>query len=232
MSRKPSASKKPSSSNSDKARLNRQQASQKKYVAQQKATKPPKSSYTTKDGKTVNVRKDSKTVESIRSRSSDYHTPAARESRMDVHFHNHGYSHPYSYYYGQPYYHVGGGYSSAFWWMMMEWSAERRARWLYHNQHNIESSAYQRGLQDAQVAAQIKQMEAQNLQRNADYIDPEFTENPSDMYSQEYIEAAYNPTVAPASTGSGVGKFLMWVFLLTLILVGGYLILTRVRLGK
>jgi hypothetical protein len=51
--------------------------------------------------------------------------------------------------------YIGGGYNPAFWWMMSEWDAERRARWLYHNQNTIERDAYERGMQDAKVAEYV-----------------------------------------------------------------------------
>ena len=44
-------------------------------------------------------------------------------------------------------------------------------------------------------------MKLQNVTPNPDYLDNEFAQDPSVMYTQEYIEAAYNPEV---STGGGV----------------------------
>jgi hypothetical protein len=91
--------------------------------------------------------------------------------------------------------YVGGGYSPAFWWMMSEWDAERRARWLYHNQHTIERDAYERGMQDAKVAEYVAKMKTENMAVNSDYLDDEFKDDPSAMYTQEHLEAVYNPKV-------------------------------------
>lgn len=95
--------------------------------------------------------------------------------------------------------YVGGGYSPAFWWMMSEWDAERRARWLYNNQNKIERDAYERGMQDAKVAEYVAKMKAENTPVNSDYVDDEFKDDPSAMYTQEHLEAVYNPTVVDHS---------------------------------
>lgn len=188
----------------------------KAYVPTKTATSPPKSSYTTSTGKTVKVNSSSSAVKSIRSRPSTDYTPAARTQRTEVHITTMGYAHPYSYYNSYQPFYVGGGYSSSFWWMMAEWNAERRARWLYHNQGNIDQSAYERGMKDAAVAAEIARLKTEGTAQNGDYIDSEFEKNPDLMYDQDYVEAAYNPTVAPKK--NGFATFMKWV--LTLIVIG------------
>ena len=94
---------------------------------------------------------------------------------------------------------------------MSEWNAERRARWLYHNQGSIERDAYERGMKDAAVAAELAKLKAQNVSANPDYVDEDFSDNPDLMYSQEYVEAAYNPTVVPQDSGVS-GSVLLWIF--------------------
>jgi hypothetical protein len=84
--------------------------------------------------------------------------------------------------------------------MMSEWSAERRAMWFYHNQNNIERNAYERGIQDAEVAKHLAEIKAKNVSVDPDYVDPEFAKDPSLMYDDAYIEAAYNPEVQPESS--------------------------------
>lgn len=191
-----STSKKPETNkNDDKALANRKDASKRTYEVQAQASAPPKSTYTTKDGKEVKIDHNDKVVAEIRNKPSTYFEPETRRQRIDVHVTNYHYGHPYNWYYSQPYYHVGGGYSSAFWWMMMEWDAERRAMWFYNNRYLIDNNAYQRGLQDAEVARRIAALEAQNAARQPRYVDPEFKDNPLDMYDDSYVEAVYNPTV-------------------------------------
>lgn len=221
------------SGTSAKSRAAAKQQSQRKYESTKKATAPPKSSYTSSSGKTVNVRKDSTAVQTMRSRPSTDYTPAARTQRTEVHITNYGYSHPYSYYRSYDPYYVGGGYSSAFWWMMMEWNAERRARWLYHNQANIESAAYQKGMQDAAVAAELARLKAENTVADPNYIDSEFKDNPDLMYDQDYVEAAYNPTVVPPSSGAGTAvTILLWLIIICFLCYVGYYVVFKVRWGS
>ncbi len=180
---------------SDKAQANKEARSERKYVDSVKATAPPKSTYTTPTGSVASVRTDSKHVDYIRNQPSNRYTPEARRQTTVTHVTNYNYSHPYDYYHSQPSFYVGGGYSSAFWFMMSEWSAERRAMWLYNNQNHIDKEAYNRGVQDAQVAAELAKLKAANAKIDEDYVDPEFKDDPSIMYDDKYIEAAYNPTV-------------------------------------
>lgn len=116
---------------------------------------------------------------------------------------------------------------------MTEWSAERRAQWLYHNRDTIERDAYERGMKDAQVAQLVASMEAKQVARDPNYIDPEFKDDPSLMYDQEYIEAVYNPTVKESS---GAGYVVLWIFcgLLVVAVVGaaGYVVLFKLRFNK
>ena len=221
---------KPSASNDSRAKASQVATSKRTYVETKKATAPPKSSYKTSDGKNVKVRTDSLQVKSIRSKPSTHYTPSVRQERATTHITNHNYAHDYGWYQSQPRYYIGGGYSSSFWWMMSEWSAERRARWLYHNQNTIDQNAYQRGLQDAAVAAQIQQLKSENLPINADYVDSELANDPSIMYSQDYIEAAYNPTVASNPPGSAL-NVLIWLIVICIAAYVIYLISTKVKFG-
>jgi len=220
-----SSSRNPSSSSSSSARA----TAARKYAPTQRATAPAKSSYTSSSGKSVNVRKDSTAVKTMRSRPSTDYTPAARTQRTEVHITSYGYSQPYSYYHSHSPYYMGGGYSSAYWWMMMEWDASRRARWLYNNQSNIESSAYQKGMQDAAVAAEIARLKTQGA-ADPNYIDKEFADNPDLMYDQDYVEAAYNPTVQPQR--SAAGTLFKWVIILSVLGVVGYFLVFKMRWGK
>lgn len=111
----------------------------------------------------------------------------------------------------------------------MEWSASRRARWLYNNQSNIESSAYQKGMQDAAVAAEIARLKAAGTAADPNYIDSEFADNPDLMYDQDYVEAAYNPTVQQPSAA---GVVLKWLVIFIILGVFGYVLTFKVRWGK
>ena len=226
-------SKKPISLGSEKATAAKEEQSRRIYVESQAAKAPPKQAYKTPEGKTVNVRTDSAVTQNIRTKPSSYYQPEVREQRTVEHIRHYHYSQPSSWYYSQPSVYVGGGYSSAFWWMMSEWSAERRAQWFYHNQNVIERDAYERGLRDSAVAARVAELQRQNLHPNPDYVDPEFSNDPSMMYTQDHIEAAYNPEVVASSNDSGVALTIFFgVVIVWMLLILGYVVFFKVRWGK
>lgn len=182
----------------------------------------------------VPVQTQSKAADTIRSKPASYYEPKQRQQRVETHIHHYHYSHDPYWYGSQPYYHVGGGYSSMFWYMMMEWSAERRAQWLYHNQDRIEADAYRRGLQDAKVAALVRDLEAKKVARDADYVDSEFAENPGDMYDQEYVQTVVNhdPINQAPTGGMVILRNLLIVISVLGLICGGIWFLTNVRFGK
>jgi short subunit dehydrogenase-like uncharacterized protein len=126
--------------------------------------------------------------------------------------------------------YIGGGYNSMLWYMMLEWDAERRARWLYHNRDNIEQDAYERGMKDAQVAQAMAKLEADKVARDPNYVDPEFADDPSVVMDAGYVEAVYNPTVVERSYA-----WIVWLFLvpLGLVILGcvGYWVIFKIRWG-
>jgi hypothetical protein len=228
-----STSRKPTApvNQSAKAESAERERSRRVYAETQQAKAPPKPVYTTPEGRTVNVRTDSQVTSTIRSNPSSYYRPEVRQQRYETHVHHYHYQHPTNWYYSQPPIYVGGGYSSAFWWMMMEWDAERRAQWFYNHQNTIERDAYQRGMQDAAVAQRVAQLKAQNAPINQDYVDPEFAKDPSLMYTQDHIEAVYNPEVVHSSS-SGAGTVLMWLAIVGVLCVAAYVLMFQVRWGK
>lgn len=109
----------------------------------------------------------------------------------------------------------------------MEWDAERRAQWFYNHQNTIEHDAYERGMRDSAVAQRVAELKAQNSKIDPDYIDPEFAKDPSIMYTQEHIEAVYNPEVA-TTHNSGFTVLLI----VCMLCVATYVLIFRVRWGK
>jgi hypothetical protein len=150
---------------------------------------------------------------------------SSRSTRVEHHYHTH-YGDRYDYYRSQPYVYVGGGYSSLFWYSMMDWSLERRALWMYHNQNSMDRALYQQQLaENAQLQAEIARLQTAGTPVNTNYVDSEYADSPDLMYSDEYVDAAYNPApVAVAqprpvrSTSSGSGVL---TFFLVLLVIGG-----------
>jgi hypothetical protein len=180
--------------------------------------------YTAPNGKEVNVAGSTKAAEHIRNMPSTSLKPEVRQQNITVLVTNNHYSHPYSWYCTQPHVYVGGGYSSAFWWIMMtEWSAQRRAEWLYHHRYEIEADAYARGMRDAQTQAYIDKLERERAYRNPNYIDKDFSSDPSAMYDDDYVHAVYNPAVVP-HTPSDPGAALTVLCVLGCIVLGGLIL--------
>jgi hypothetical protein len=224
---------------SDKARANREARSETKYAETQKATAPPKPKYTTADGKEVQVRTATKEVEYVRNLPSSAIKPEVRQQNVNVHVTNYHYRHPASWYYSQPTVYVGGGYSSPFWYMMSEWDAERRARWLYNHRYDIDKTAYERGLQDGRVAAEVARLENQRSYRDPNYIDPEFKSDPSLTLDDDYVRESYNPTVVTTDstpTDPRAARMVFYVLgslvLLGLLGWGIYCLCCKVRWGS
>ena len=213
---------------SAKAEAAKQERSRRLYVESEKAKAPPKTEYKTPDGKTVNVKPDSVATKTIREKPSSYYQPEVRQQRTETHVHHYHYQHPSTWYYSQPSVYVGGGYSSAFWWMMMEWDANRRAEWLYNHRNSIERDAYERGIRDAAVANRIAELQAQNARVNPDYVDPEFAKDPSVMYTQEHVEAIYNPEISNGNSG----LIILTLGGMLVLCVAAYVLVFVVRWGK
>lgn len=152
--------------------------------------------------------------------------------KPDVYVENRNYRKPSSWYHSQPSINVGGGYSSAFWWMMSEWSAERRALWLYNNQNVIEKEAYERGLKDAEVAAKIAELKNKNTPINSQYVDPEFVSDTSVMYAQNTSQKQVQPNLNSQQETLTSMTFLLILLSVSLICFGAYYLIFCVRWGK
>lgn len=168
-----------------------------------------KTSYTSPSGKSVKIDPKSTSTQRARSITSDQY--ANRSTRVEHHYHT-TYGDRYSYYRSQPSIYIGGGYSCLFWYSMLDWNLDRRARWMYHNQHNMDQALYQQQLaENAQLKAQVAAMSGTDI--NKDYVDSEFKDNPDLMYSDEFVNAAYNPTPKPKSS---FGAILLWTLFILL----------------
>ena len=155
---------------STKAQAQRREESRQAYITTQKATAPPRSEAVV-GGRTVKVDTSSPAVTQLREQPSTYIQPAVRQERFVQHVTVYHYAHPYDYYWGRPVGYGIGPYSNGFWWMMMEWNAERRAQWLYHNQARLSAEAYADGARDAAVQQRLAALEAQQVPRNVNYVD-------------------------------------------------------------
>jgi hypothetical protein len=145
----------------------------------------------------------------------------------------------YGSYYTRPLVYYNDPYNSFFWWWLLDRSLNDRAYWAYHHRYDMDDARYQALLaRDAALQAQIAQLELQNVQRDRAYVPPDLTANPDLMYSDDYVNAVYNPQPAPTayppvpyhptsysdsgpSGGSVFGQVLFTLFLI--LLVGAFI---------
>ena len=201
---------KPKSSafNSDLSRAAKEEESK---IAYKKATEP-KSDYKAPDGKTVKIDASSHSTKVVR----DLPPERVQNHTVIVEKHYHNYYGPrYDYYRSQPYIYVGGGYSSLFWYAMLDWDMERRAAWMYHHQHEIDSQLWQQQMQNADLRARVTQLEREkNGVRDANYVDKDFRDNPEAQYDTAYVQNAANlQAVEQPASDSNAGWVLLWVVL-------------------
>jgi len=198
-------------------------AKSKENFQKAQAAKPE---YTDPKGKVVKIDPVAPSTTAVRNKL-DADTYRTRTVRVEHHYH-HTYGPRYSYYCNQPYVYVGGGYSPLFYYAMLDWSLERRAAWYYHNQHVMDQALYQRSLaENAQLRLEIEKMKTRGVAINTGYVDSEFADNPDLMYTQEHIDAVYNPVEDDEPTvhvhhhhgdGSG-GLVVLWVLIGILVVI-------------
>lgn len=216
-----STNKKPTGKPSGSTFDSRASSASKKATSAQKfkRSSAPKPNYTSKNGKTVKIDPKSSSTKHVRSMSSsDY---SNRSTRIEKHYHHH-YGDRYDYYRSQPYVYVGGGYSSLFWYSMLDWDLRRRALWMYHHQNTIDSQLYATQMQNAQLAAEINRLKAQNVAVDPNYVDKEYAGNEDLMYSNEYVKAAYNQQPAPVVHKPVSLTWLWWT--LGILFFGGLIV--------
>jgi hypothetical protein len=119
--------------------------------------------------------------------------------------------------------------------MMMEWDADRRARWLYNHQAELaQTEAYRQALQNAELRGKIAELERQKAAQDPHYVDPEFKDHPTDMYDHKYVEAAYNPVVVqqPVQTGTSGFVIFLWTIIGIALIVGIVVAAAKMRVFK
>jgi len=110
----------------------------------------------------------------------------------------------YGAYYTRPLVVYNDPYSSFFWWWLLDRSLDQRAYWAYNHRYDMDDARYQALLaRDAQLQARIKQLEDQSVPRDRTYAPPELKDNPDLMYSDDYVNAVYNPQPAPVAAPAG-----------------------------
>lgn len=178
----------------------------------------PKADFKTPTGQTVKIDPNSEDTKRVRNLPPESVDPVHRKEIVEKHYY-HYYGSRYDYYRSQPPIYIGY-YRPEFWYSTYDWDTHRQALWLYNNQSLINSDLWNQRMQNAAVRAEINQMQMQNMAHNSSYVDPEFANDPVAMYSDQYVDAAYNgqPVVASGSFGKWLCIIMSSMILLGLVL--------------
>jgi hypothetical protein len=162
------------------------------------------------NGKEVEINSDSHAAKVARSLPPE----RIQNHTIIVEKHYHDYYGPrYDYYLSQPIVYVGGGYSSLFWYAMLDWDMNRRAAWLYNHQNDIDAQLYQQQLQNAELRGRIEQLQRSGAP-DVSYVDKDFRDAPDAQYDTEFVKNA-----SIVHEGVGAGVVLAWIFGI-LVIVG------------
>jgi hypothetical protein len=108
-------------------------------------------------------------------------------------------------------------YSNIFWWWLLSQSIDYRASWAYNHRYDMDSFRYRDMLdRDAALEARVRELERKQVARDPTYVPPGV--DPDLMYTDEYVQAAVNPTIthpgspAPGSPSHG-SHFFRWCFI-------------------
>jgi hypothetical protein len=149
----------------------------------------PKTTYTTPKGESRPIEQSDRRVENLR-RQLDHERWVNRQRRQQEAFA------PYA---GRPVVMYNDPFSSLFWWWLLSQNLHTQAQWAYHHRSDMDDARFRQLVRDnAQLETRIKELEASKLRRDPAWA-PEGLD-PDLMYSDGYIDAAYNPQPAPAET--------------------------------
>ncbi len=189
------------------------------YKAALQKSESPKTSYTSKGGKTVNVNPSDKKVESVR--KMDHDKWINRETRVNKTYHVYQ-SRP-SMFPATAIYH--DSFNPWFFMWLMDRSRDDRALWMYHHKSDMDPERYKYlTSKDSQLESRIRQLEIEKLQKDPSYAPKDL--DPDLQYDDDFVDAAVNPhkTVPHEEVSSGGGGSWVWLGWLCSIVVIGLII--------
>ena len=99
----------------------------------------------------------------------------------------------YGPYYGRPAVVYNDPYNSFFWYWLLSQSLDSQASWAYHHRYDMDRARYNDLInRNAKLAARVNQLEENKVVRDTSFT-PSGIE-PDLMYTDAYLDAAYNPT--------------------------------------
>lgn len=182
---------KPNGSKFDAAASNQQKKEESKAKFIQ-ATKPA-DVYTDAKGKTHHIDNKDVRISNLRSQLTEerWRNRELREQQF------------YSVYYTRPVVVYHDPYNSFFWYWILDRPLEQQAIWAYHHRQSMDAARYNDLMsKNADLAARVRQLESQNVPRDPAYVPQGMADNDL-MYSQQYVQAAYNPVAPQTKLESG-----------------------------
>jgi len=177
-------------------------------AAYQKANPPPQVTYKSSTGKVATTKPaDAARVQTVRNVTYERHVT-----------YDHRASTFYGGYYGHPVYYndyfspflMGYLFSSAV-------NANDRALWLYNHRDAMDEARYRDAVsRDAALSARVAELEAQQVQRDPNYVVPAMAGDPDLQYNKDFVDAAY------VDQTSGVTVFIVTALVVVLLGVGIY----------
>lgn len=105
-----------------------------------------------------------------------------------------------------------------------------RAMWVHCHRNEIDDTRYKDLIaKDRQLEVRLKELEQNKIARDQGYALPSMQDNPDLQYSQEFVNAAYNPESVPSEPAdwSGVVAFFLWVAGVAVVAGLGYLLFVK-----
>jgi hypothetical protein len=136
---------------------------------------------------------------------------ANREQRV-----RNSYGDRYDHYRSQPVVVYNDNFSSAFHWWLMAQSIQTQAEWAYHHRNSMDQARYNAMLsQNAELAARVRSLEAQNVSRN-NHWSPNGWDYDA-MLDDNYVSAVYNPQPSRPVSFKWVGTCFLWLLIIAAI---------------
>lgn len=153
---------------------------------------------------------------------------------VEKHYHNY-YGPRYDYYRTQPPVYVGLGYSSLFWYAMMDWEIERQARWYYNHEQQFINGELNRDLwsermKNDRLRAEVERLRAQKAAQDPNYVDPEFKEHPEAMLDSEFVKAAHQEESETSS--SAAWTVVSWALAILVVTLVVWVIFFKIKWGN
>jgi TolB-like protein len=143
-------------------------------------------------GKSYKIDPEAKSTKQIRALPGEHFDPITRPGRVEK-FYRDALREHYEECRREPRFHCGPFRPEFVWWVRY-WPARLRARWAWHHRIYIDEILWAQWMADQAFAAEIAFLQQANTPVVIGYLPPEYAAtSPVLIYTDEYLDAAYNP---------------------------------------